>query len=859
VARLIALLIALCMASSASAGSISGGRIQGGGMGIPWLVEPPSDFVTLAASTLYGFTSPTVFDYASRVSTPEPIPLPNLALWATYAQETSMRDDICSTGESTTTWDAYTALVAAASVPTVIWLPDNCRVRHFLRPNTGGNTVDYTLNKDYIITRCADGAPNCGFLQILENTDIVYPGADSTPETADPEWDFTRGNISRLSNQARGIGIGGTLPYSGPAIPADRLLDWGDGSAAGMAANYSLGSYLLDIQEDIRTTGATGTFVGPGDIIRVMVNPVPNGGTNGFQHITRVKCVDGMDDSGGSNENVDQLGENCRTGLGKNMIEMVDPLPMDYADGSYHWGDTVGHRVEILERVGSGRCGIVGGPLVCGTGTQTTTMAEGVAFYKVKWDRIPYYTGETGAGFFQILNAFDTVVYRNDFERAVGGSVFTIGSGSSDTARVGRTLLFGNIFRDDPWKVICFAEVVQVFAENPARVRLYNSGCGFDDLANNSRIGFSNDVAEPFLRGKTFKMTSFVNDGGSPSTVTVTIGGLDGTASGGWGAGVGGALLTAGGGTAGELDDFAHALYYCIKGASNTQLISNALLGTNMGWIVEAGCTSHVAFGNWSLHGARERTERADFHHSNANAPGSHTEQNDLDISITVYASSVTQAGEGLHNTKFKNRGRNTAVGGITPWAGADARGRGTIDFAEQSNQRGATNEFHNFFENAWQEIANATSKMDCSDNTPPSGSSACTASEPPYMLKSMGWHRSRLVAAGANLDDNFDLFGFDATPNPTTATDVTGSNLNGTLYEDDQIPLAYSAAASAGQVPTSILYDAVPSWFPGCTGGTATPMTFGEMGASYDDFTVPLKALPIQTLIEGGTCPGIP
>jgi hypothetical protein len=35
--------------------------------------------------------------------------------------------------------------------------------------------------------------------------------------------------------------------------------------------------------------------------------------------------------------------------------------------------------------------------------------------------------------------------------------------------------------------------------------------------------------------------------------------------------------------------------------------------------------------------------------------------------------------------------------------------------------------------------------------------------------------------------------------------------------------------------------------------------MTFGEMGASYDDFTVPLKALPIQTLIEGGTCPGIP
>lgn len=850
---LLSVFLVLCLTSTASAGSISGGRIQGGGMGIPWLVEPPSDFVTLAASTLYG-TSATVFNYADRVSTPEPIPLPPLALWATYTQNTTMRDDICSTGESTATWDAYTAIVTAATGPTVIWLPDNCRVRQFLRPNTGGNTFDYSITKDYIIHRCADEATDCGFRQVLENTDVVYPGADTTGTPFDPEWDYTRGNISRLSNQARGLTIGAGLPYSGPT-PIDTL-DWGDGSAVGMAANYSLGSYLLDITENIRTTGATGTFVGPGDIIRVMVNPVPNGGTNGFQHITRVKCVDGMDDSGGSNENVDQLGENCRTGLGKNMIEMVDPLPMDYADGSYHWNNTVGHRVEILERVGSGRCGIVGSASVCGVGTGTTNMTEGVAFYKVKWDRQPLYTGESGAGFFQLLNAFDTVVYRNDFETAVGGSVFTVG-GSNNSA-VGRTLLFGNIFRDDPWKVICFAEVVQVFAENPTRVRLYNSGCGFDDLTNNSRIGFSNEVAEPFLRGKTFKMTSFVNDGGSPSTVTVTLQNVDGTSGAALGAGVDGAFLTGGGGTAGELDDFAHALYYCIKGASNTQLISNALLGTNMGWIVEAGCTSHVAFGNWSLHGARERTERADFHHSNANAPGSHTEQNDLDISITVYASSVTQAGEGLHNTKFKNRGRNTAVGGITPWAGADARGRGTIDFAEQSNQQGATNEFHNFFENAWQEIANATSKMDCSDNTPPSGGSACTADEPPYMLKSMGWHRSRLVAAGANLDDNFDLFGFDATPNPTTATDVTGSNPNGTLYEYDQIPLAYSAAASAGQVPTSILYDSVPSWFPGCTGGTAAPMTFGEMGASYDDFTVPLKALPIQILIEGGSCPGI-
>lgn len=839
-------LVLLMACSPAYATTMSGGSVSGGSIKVT--ITGDEVFTSLAASGLYG-ASGSVFNYSERVSTPEPIPLPNLALWDSYTQQTSMRDDVCSTGESTTSWDTYTSLVAAASGPTVIWLPDNCRVRQHLRPNTGGNTQDYTLNKDYIITRCADDAIDCGFRQVLENTDIQYPGSDTTGPAFDPEWDYTRADVSRLSNQARGMGIGGALPYSEPAVVD--TLDWGDGSNAGMAANYSLGSYLLDIQEDIRTTGATGTFVGPGDIIRIKVDAVPNGGANGFQHITRVKCVDGVTAGTG-----DRLGESCRAGLGDNKIEMVDPLPMDYADGSYHWNNTTGHRVEILERVGSGRCGIVGSASVCGTGAQTTTMAEGVAFYKVKWDREPYYTGESGAGFFQILNAFDTVIYRNDFERSVGGSVFTVGGSSS--ARVGRTLLFGNIFRDDPWKVICFAEVVQVFAENPTRVRLYNSGCGFDDLTNNSRIGFSGEVAEPFLRGKTFKMASFVNDGGSPSTVTVTLQNVDGTSGAALGAGVDGAFLTGGGGTAGELDDFAHALFYCIKGASNTQTISNALLGTNMGWIVEAGCTSHVAFGNWSLHSPLERTERADFHHSNANAPGSHTEMNDMDISLTVYASSVTQAGEGLHNTKFKNRGRNTAVGGITPWAGADARGRGTIDFAEQSNQQGATNEFFNFFENAWQEIANATTKIDCSDNTPPSGGSACTALEAPYMLKSLGWHRNRLVATGANADDNFDQFGFDVTPNPTTATDVTGSNTNGTLYEDGQIPGGYADSATAGDVPTSIFYDAAPSWFLGCSGGVTPPMAFGEMGASYDDFTTALKALPIQVLIEGGSCPGI-
>lgn len=836
----------------AYATTFTGGTMSGGSIQDEATVEP-SLFVSLSASELYG-TAGSVFNYAERVSTPEPIPLPDLTLWDSYTQQTSMQDDVCSTGEDTTTWDAYTALVTAATGPTVIWLPDDCRVRQHLRPNTGGNSFDYTITKDYIVHRCADDATDCGFRQWLENTDIVYPGADTTGTPFDPEWDYTRADVSRLSNQARGITIGAGLPYSG--LSALDTLDWGDGSDAGMAANYALGSYLLDIQEDIRTTGATGTYVGPGDIIRVMVNPVPNGGANGFQHITRVKCVDGVDDSGGANENVDQLGENCRSGLGKNMIEMVDPLPMDYADNAYHWGNTIGHRVEILERVGSSRCGIVGSASVCGVSTETTRMTEGVAFYKVKWDRGPLYTGETGAGYFQLLNAFDTTFYRNDFETAAGGSVFTIG-GSNNSA-VGRTLLFGNIFRDDPWKVICFAEVVSVGATNPATVTLYNSGCGFDNLANNSRIGFSDEVAEPWLRGKTIKMASFVDNGGSPSTVTVTLSNVNGTTGGGLGAD-GGAFLTGGGGTAGELDDFAHSLYYCIKGSSNTQLISNALLGTNMGWIVEAGCTSHVAFANYSLHTPQQRTERADFHHSNANAPGSHTEMNDFDIAVTVYASSVTQAGEGLHNTYFKNRGRDTSDPGITPWAGADARGRGTVDFQEQSNQQGATNEKFNFFENAWQDIAGSTSKIDCSDNTPPNGGSACTADEPPYMLKYLGWHRNRAVASGANLDDNFDQFGFDATANPTTDTDVTGSNTNGTLYEDDDVPTTYSDSAAAGEVATDIHYDAKPDWWD-CTGGTTPRMAFGEMGASYDDFNGgTLTALPILTLLEGGSCPGIP
>ncbi len=850
----VAILLLALLASMPALGAISGGSVTGSRVFVPPPPDP-SDFITLRDSPAYGLGG-GVFDYASRVSTPEPIPLPTPSLLNSYAQNTSLRDDVCSTGESTTTWDAFTAAVAAASGPTVIWLPDNCRIRHHLRPNTGGNSFDYTLNKDYVVPACADEATDCGFRQVLENTDIVYPGSDASgdPALVDPEWDYTRANVSRLSTQNRGIVIGGGVPYTNPS-PVDTL-DWGDGSAPGMAANYALGSYFLEITENIRTTGATGTFVGPGDIIQVKVNPVPNGGSNGFQHITRVKCVDGMETS--PNENTDQLGEGCRDGLGNNMIEMVDPLPMNYADNAYHWGDTIGHRVEILERVGSTRCGIVGSGSVCGVGTGTSNVAEGVGFWKVKWDREPYYTGETAAGFFTLVNAFDSFVYRNDFERAVGGSYFSLGT--SGGGRIGRTLLFGNIFRDDPWKVICFAEVVSIGATNPATVTLYNSGCGFDDLGNNSRIGFSKEVAEPWLRGKTIKMASFVNNGGSPSTVTVTLSNVDGSASGDLGAGPDGAFLTGGGGTAGELDDFAHALYYCIRGSSNTQFISNGLLGTGMGGIVEAGCTSHVAFGNWSLHGPRERTERANFHHSNANAPGAHSEMNDLDIAQTVYASSVTQAGEGLHNTWFKNRGRDTSTPGVTPWAGADARQRGGIDFAEQSNQQGATNELFNFFENAWQEISNATSKIDCSDNTPPSGSSACTANEPPYMLKYLGWHRNRLVKSGANLDDNFDRFGFDATPNPTTSTDVTGSNTDGTLYENSDVPIEYSASAAALQLPTSAFYDSVPSWFPGCTGGVTPPMAFGEMGASYDDFNGgTLTALPIQTLIEGGTCPNIP
>lgn len=737
-------------------------------------------FVTLAESTLYG-TSGTLFNYAARISTPEVLTKPDTSAFAN-GTDSSYRASSCSSDN--TTADALFASAVASGGHRKIYLPDNCQVILRVEPNVGspngGTGTNYitrlTGSVDEVDFAChPDATDQCGLTVDL----LAYDPGDG----GNRRWEWATDTVSSDKGfQWEAVRVGTGTSTTGASC------NWTGG--------YALGSKKIETDCTIRTTGATGTYFGPGDIVKLDAT-TDSATTGGWDWTSRLTCVDGSE-TGTS----DRIGTDCSELDGDNQVQIRDGLPQSFADGAYYWGANSGHTIVQLERVGSSRGGV---------GTETTNVAENIWFsnLNLRWNHDELFT--SSAHFFKFNNAYDSGVVDSVFHECTGSCIQFGGTG----LRASGILIQGNDFLDDVWDNNCFAEVLSIGATNPATVTVYNDQCSF---TGDPFVEFSEDVAEPALAGKTFLKTTVDNGGG---TATLTITGLDGTS-----------FVTTAGGIAAQQDTYAMALSYCNGNASNIQWINNAMIGTRMGPLQQTGCAGHVMFGNYIRNGPEIHASRGRFSHGNGGAPGGHSEMNDFDLSEVMIASSNPANGEGTNNVWFKNRGRT--YGALT-WPDGTATGTPQCAFGhiwcrtEFPSQGGASNEDWSYFENTFESFTNV---IDDADNAGVSTSNILA----PYMLKDLAWRRNR--CNGCNLDAAFD------SQNPSTDKDTNSGDEND---ESASVPSAWSS--EVGQEPTSIFYDAKPSWW--CN----EAMTFGQMGAHYDDYGGTFSKLPAQIRYEGGTC----
>jgi hypothetical protein len=744
---------------------------------------PPADtFVTLAESSLYG-SSGTLADLTDRVRIPRLLDKPDTSSWTVNS---TFRDDVCSSDD--TTFDAIIDAANSADQQT-IYLPDDCAVRVSVDPSTGSNAENTLSNSMNMIDFACHAESTDGVCGL-----VFYP---RDPD-GDAEWRYASGDVARVSIGKYPIAVGSARST------AITSCTWTGG--------YGLNNRRIEVSGcDLSTWGV-------GDIVRLKAVGEPDTTAERWDWLTRITCIDNTDDgvANGTGTECDQLTTS------EQQIQIRSGLPRDYTDGAYFWGDTTGESVELLESVGSSRGG---------TGTETDNVAEDIWFSNmfIDFERDELFTGSG----IRWTNVVDGGVYDVVFG-GCNASCMTFGgsssSGASNSAQAGSIRVLHSKFTDMVADANCFSEVVQIFAENPARIRVYNGGtvCDFD-FAGDPLVEFDEDVSEPTLRNQTFERNVATNNGDGTSTFTLT--GLDGTA-----------FSTAGGGLVTNHDAYNTGLTYCNAYASDIQFVNVSAVGVRQGPLYQTGCAGHTIFGMYLNNGLTVDGLRGEFAHGNGAAPGSHMEMSQFDLAIVPMANSNPAEGEGTNRTWFKNRGVN--VGTLT-WPPGTATSTwqcasGSICVSEQPDHNGTTNEDWSMFENVFQRVDAAGDEIDDGAIGGDGGVSAA-----PHSTYNLAFYRNRAVASGYNLDANLELSSGD---NPTTDTDVTGSNTNGTNYEDDDVPAAYTAEVAG--VPTALAVTATPDWWCAESG------TFGEMGAHYDDFNGgTLSKLPAQIRSEGTTC----
>lgn len=825
--RILAIVLVL-IAAAAGAQTRSGGLIRIQGPTLIGTSYPSPEFISFETSTTFGVGG-SIYDYSNRFAIPKEIGLPPTP--ASYAnQNTTLKDGGCSSDG--TTQNAIKELLDGdgsgdVADDTAIWLPDDCKVKWFMDPtrnqslelNISGGGTKY----DDIMLVCED--PDlCGL-------DLRYRAWTGGSPADWNKWDWTAGDA--YSND-------GSEPLQAVAITVGNAVATSLQSC-NWTGGYSLGAKKLETDCTISLSGASAW--GPGDIVRLSINDIAGFGTLGSTYLTRVTCV--RDNSGTLDPAVDPGGL-CDEITGNNQIQIEDPLPMGYGPNDYFWGvnsgtsfdqypsgsgtyaDTSGHQVHQIERAGTSRCDLVGTG-VCGNGTGTDQIVEGFVFYKMGWSIFPEYIGGT---YIHIRGAFGTHIYGNEFDGRVGGnSMITVATSATEA---GRTSIHSNLFDGGPFNSICFGEINAIRQTNPIEIDVLAEGCSFSSA--DDWVGFTSDVTDTDLAGNLFKKTPGTLVTGTPDIQTVTLDGVDGTC------GTGICVDTTPGGLMVHMDNYAMAGIY-MKGASNTQIVNNRLPNTTQTMIMQSGSMQTTFAYNYKRATADFRNGRGPFAHGNSYGSGNLMVMNDMDQAFVPLEESnraPTDNGEGVNHLWYKNRcvqsTATTAPIGTSTFF--DYSTRGDCFEVVYDDQWGAVNEDWNILLNVGEHVISGNTAIDEPSNNPDTNNADNTT---PHLVYELAYHRNR-SGTGIDQDDNFN------GSNATTVRDNSGTDQD----ESDSVPAGWSA--EIGLEPTSIWPK--PAWWDTCT---PSAMTFGQMGAYYDNLTGALSKLPAQIIAEGGTCTGLP
>lgn len=814
------------------------------------------EFISFEDSTTFG-ASGSIAVLSNRFAIPKEIGLPpdptNSSLFT--QDETSMKNDTCSSDE--TTINELKEFLDGDGTGdladnTTLWLPQNCKIKLFMDPTRnqkteiviGGNGGGSTPKYDNINLYCADNT-TCGF-------HVVYrPWLVSSPADWN-RWDYTAGDTysNDASEPLQGIAIG----IGNGVASALQTCSW--------TAGYNLGAKMLQTSCTISHSGASAW--GPGDIVRLKIADITGYGTLDVPYLTRITCVS---NSSGVNSPAVDPGGLCDEITGSNQIQIEDPLPMNYnptglysgafAGSNYTYCTTCsspfvtatgtyavlsGHTIEQIERVGSSRCNIVASG-VCGNGTGTNQINEGVSLYKIGWSIYPEYIGGM---YVQVKGAFNTHIYRNIMDGRVGGnSAITLAASNGEA---GRTSIHTLKLNGGAYNAKCFGEIVAIRQTNPVEIDVQvpeTSPCTFEGLGagtTDTWVGFTSDVSDPDLSGNVFiKRQGSLNTTGTPDIRTFTLEGLDGSCS------TGICVDTTPGGLAVDMDSFAMAGIY-MKGSSNNQIINSMFPNTTQSQIIQSGSMQTVFAYNYKRATEDFKNGRGPFSHGNTYGSGNLFIMNDTDHAFVPLEDSnrvPTDNGDGNHHLWYKNRciDSGTTTFPLGSYTDGDYTARGLCFLTVEEDQWGAVNEGWTFALNVADEMFLTTSKIDELSNNPDTIPNVNNA---PYFTYDLWWYRNR-SGTGSDQDDNFIS---SPSVNPSTDRDNSATDTD----ENDSVPSSWNT--EIGHEPTSIWPK--PSYWDTCT---PSAMTFGEMGAYYDDLSNPgsMGKLPAQILQEGGTCTGLP
>jgi hypothetical protein len=835
---------------------ISGGRQTTG--------TPPADtFVTLAESTTFG-PGGSIFDYSTRIVAPKYIGPPPAHTDPIYlpANTLDLSASTCSatTGSGATlhsvlqnTIESHLSL-AGGRKNSVILLPTGCAVNWYV--TAAGSGAEFTIpnTTDNLQFYCPPGNTVCGINQVIR-TDSVAVG-NMHPD--------------------------GYLSGSSAGEHRTRSFHVGDSRRTGITTcditptdEYCARVYQLTCSLAISGASAWG----PGDIVRIQSDPIPGQGTDGYNYLTRVTCVE--DSSGVRSPASDTSGELC--GLlgapGTNRVQVENPPPFNLHPDANWWGENDGTtftnctnsssctatnftdtyrptawipgspgsqgnpEMVQIERMGSSRCDIVATG-VCGNGTASTgtaeVIAENVWFVNLNWTM----DLKIGGAVMRFLNAYGGGIYGGKFTGTAAPSAVEFGGTGAEAGSITVAGMTWENFWVENAKAS--GKILQVNKTNP--VTIHVAGLSAHTIwasTGDTRLHITDGIGEPLFKDKQFVSTSGTFTAGTPGYWVVRLDNVDGTVSGF------DIDTTVGTGWASRFDQFGGGTMYANGFASNVQIYNNVFINPEQHMIMQ-GCTGCVYAANYLRNPPDESGQsRGPFHHGNAGSPGNIYEMNDQDSSIVTMDTSnraPDDAGEGSNLVFYKNRrpsrGATTApIGGsVFPDYGHSA----VLGGQRGANQKGAANENWSIFLNAGHgAVINGTGTRGLTgcDNTDTSPYN-CLA---PHQTVNNAVFRNKCGSCDLDglidgVDSNAD--GIPDTRNTTTRTDIL-------LTEDGEnhLGLEVNWAAEVGEEPTSIFWREKPEWW--CN----EAMDFGEMGAYYDNFSGTLGKLPAQIRYEGTTC----